>query len=491
MLNEAGVVFCNPPISLRKMYGALTSGGAFIPPLNLLSLAAQTRLYGYDTKIIDCSVEKLDFGQSADKITSFKSRYIGITATTISINDAAKLAQKIKARSPFSYIIIGGVHLTALPLKTMLDHPEFDVGVYGEGEITIVNLLNVLKNKEDISSVKGVVFRDKAGRVHITEKQPLIEDLDILPAPAWDLLDGFATKYAPTTSRMTGLPSIYLNSSRGCPYRCIFCDRSVLGHRFRGFSDKRIVQLFRKAKEEFQVKHITIYDENMAINKERVVDFCKSLIEANLSIHWSCDMRADFIAGHEDIPALMYDSGCRSVSFGIESGSQEVLDFYQKGESLEDIKKAVSLMSRAGINTTGFFILGGPTESIATIQATISFASSLELDYALPFYFTPFPGSSVYNQIGRYGVFKENWDLMSTAAPLFLPHGITEKKLEQLYSHFIVKFYCNHKRLFRLFRKNLNARSLWRLFKTGLGILPVIAEKIIPHRNYAQYWKVQ
>lgn len=483
MLNESAIVFCNTPISLRKMYGALASGGAFIPPLNLLSLAAQTRLHGYNTKIIDCSVEKFDFDQSAQKIASFEAKYVGITATTLSINDAERLAQKIKERSPFSCIIVGGVHLTASPLRTLRDYPVFDIGVYGEGEITIVNLLDAFKTRRDIRLVKGIVFRDNSGQIHITEKQPLIEDLDALPMPAWDLLDGFATKYSPATSRMTGFPSVYINSSRGCPYRCIFCDRSVLGHRFRGFSEGRIVQLFQKAKELYQVEHITVYDENMAISKRRLVNICSELINSDINVHWSCDMRADFIAKHEEIPPLMFDAGCRNVNFGIESGSQNVLDFYQKGESLDDIKKAVSLMQRAGITTTGFFILGGPTETVLTIKDTISFAADLELDYALPFYFTPFPGSTIYNEINRYGIFKEDWDQMSTSVPLFLPHGMTQNKLEQLYFHFILKFYCNPKRLLRLFRRNLDATLLWRLLKTGMGILPIFFGRIIPNKK--------
>lgn len=480
MLDEAAIVFCNPPLSLRRMYGALASGGAFVPPLNLLSLAAQTRACGYAAGIIDCSAEKLDLDQSAEKITGFKARYIGITATTLSINAAARLADKIKRKSPSARIILGGVHLSALPLETLRDYPAFDIGVYGEGELTIVNLLNALRDKRDIRAVKGIVFRDDAGNVHITEQQPLIEDLDTLPLPAWDLLDGFETKYAPTTSRMTGLPAIYINSSRGCPYQCVFCDRSVLGGRFRGFSEERIAQLFRKAKEMFGARHITVYDENMAISRDRVMNLCTHLINEGLGIHWSCDMRADFIARNEEILSLMHKAGCRSVSFGIESGNQDVLDFYKKGETLDDIRKAVSAVHAAGIMTTGFFILGGPVETAASLNETISFARNLKLDYALPFYFAPFPGSAIYKEIRHYGTFNENWDHCSTSVPLFLPHGMTRKELEQFYFSFIITFYLAPARICRLICRNLNVKSLLRLCMTGMGILPVLLGKIMP-----------
>jgi anaerobic magnesium-protoporphyrin IX monomethyl ester cyclase len=482
MLNESAIVFCNPPISLKKMYGALSSGGAFIPPLNLLALAAQTRRHGYDTKIVDCAVEKYDVRQSADKITSFNAQYIGLTATTLSISTAVQLAQEIKRRSPSSTVMVGGAHVTALPKKTMKDFPVFDIGVYGEGELTIINLLEALNKKQELGSVRGIVFRDSLGGIQITEKQPFIEDLDTLPLPAWDLLEGFATRYAPTTSRMTGLPSIYITSARGCPYQCIFCDRGVLGNRFRGFSAARVVQMFRQAQELFRVKHITVYDEIMAINRERVVNICQELMDAKLGIHWSCDMRADLISRHEDLPQLMAKAGCKNISFGVESGNQEVLGFYKKGESLEEIKKAVALVHKADIATTGFFILGGPTETVRTIKDTISFAASLELDYALPFYFVPFPGSAIYENIVQYGSLNENWDQFSTAVPIFIPQGLTRKKLEQLYFSFTMKFYLKPRRLWQLFYRNLNPRSFVRLLKTGTGLIPLIVNRIWPRR---------
>lgn len=471
MLNESAIVFCNPPISLKRLYGILAGGGAFVPPLNLLSLAAQTRENGYTTTIVDCSAEKLDFEQSVQRLVDSNAKYIGITATTLSINDAARLARKIKDVLPSSVIIIGGVHVTALPVETIRDYVEFDIGVCGEGELTIINLLDALRKNKDLHLVKGIVFRSN-GQIKVTDKQLLINDLDILPLPAWDLLDGFATRYAPTTSRMTGLPSIYINSARGCPYQCIFCDRSVLGNSFRAFSEKRVVQMIQKAKEMYKVKHITIYDENIAINRQRVVNLSRMFLEAQLNVNWSCDMRADFICRNEDIPQLIYKAGCQGVNFGVESGNQRILDFYKKGETLGEIKKAISLVHKAGINTTGFFIIGGPTETAATIKDTISFASSLELDYAVALYFTPFPGSIIYKDIKRYGEFKEDWDQYNSFVPLFLPQGLTQKMLEKFFNNFFVKFYFKPKRINQIFRRNFNIKSLWRLFKTGAEVIP-------------------
>lgn len=472
MLDEKSIIFCNPPISLKRLYGILESGGAFAPPLNLLSLAAQTRVHGYTTKIIDCAAEKLDYKISARKIVDFKCKYIGITATTVSINDAVYLAREIKAISREAIVIIGGVHITALPFETMQANPEFDIGVYGEGEITIINVLDALSEKKELAKVKGILFRKQNGEVVKNEKQPLIEDLDSLPLPAWDLLEGFATRYAPTTSRMTALPSIYINSSRGCPYKCVFCDRSVLGNKFREFSPDRMIDMFKRAKEMFKVKNITIYDENMTLSKERLVDLCSKIIKNKLHITWSCDMRADFIVRNLDVLKLMYKSGCRSINFGVESGNQKVLDFYKKGERLEDIDSALQLTHEAGISTTGFFIIGGPTETVETINDTIRFASRLKLDYAVPFYFTPFPGSAIYKDISKFGIYTEDWDQSSSLTPLFIPRDLTKKTLERLYLAFIIKFYFTPKRAIQIISRNMNLRSLARLFTTGIGIIP-------------------
>ena len=270
---------------------------------------------------------------------------------------------------------------------------------------------------------------------------------------------------------MTGLPSVYINSSRGCPYKCIFCDRSVLGDKFRGFSTSRLITMFKKVKELYNVKNITIYDENMTFNKNRLVSLCNELVKNKLNITWSCDMRADFVARNLDVLELMYQSGCRSINFGIESGNQKVLDFYRKGESLEDIEKAVRFTHEARINTTGFFILGGPTETEGTINDSIRFASRLKLDYAVPFYFTPFPGSVIFKDISKFGAYAEDWDQSSGLAPLFIPHDLTKKTLERLYLLFIIKFYFTPKRIFQLIQRNMNINSLARLFKTGAGII--------------------
>ncbi len=209
------IIFVNPPLTLEEMYGKLAIAGSRDPPLGLCYLAAITKEKGYETKILDAPAMNFGIKRSLEYILKENPDYVGITAVTLSITKAAKLAKMIKNINKNIKIIIGGPHITGIPKKTMELFKEFDIGVIGEGEITIVELLDHLNNKKSLNKIKGIVYR-KNGRIILNKRREFISNLDKLPLPAWSLLPNLAKTYIPSAFGYEKLPSNVLITSRGC-----------------------------------------------------------------------------------------------------------------------------------------------------------------------------------------------------------------------------------------------------------------------------------
>lgn len=444
------IVLINPPSSVENEFGVLAAGGGFRPPLNLLYLAAVLRENGYQVEIIDAPVQCTNYGELICKIKESRPDYCGLTAMTLTIGSAAMTAELIKKECPGCPVIIGGAHVSAVPEQTLTNCSSFDYGVIGEGELTLLELLEFLREKKDLSTVAGLIFRGKSGFIR-TGSRPFIQKLDTLPFPAWDLLPDYVQTYRPSKIRQIRFPSAYLATSRGCPFQCTFCTNIVHGRSFRSHSVDYLMRMIRHLIKRYRIKDVTLYDENLTIQKERITEFCTRISKERLDITWSCDARADSVT--PGLLSLMYSAGCRSISFGIESGSQEVLDFYHKNLSLEQISYAVRETHKAGIITSGFFIIGGPTETEATINKTIAFAKSLDLDYFTPFYFNVFPEGPVYGTIREYGTFDPDYSKANMSEPIFIPNGMTKKKLVNLFNKALFSFYLRPAKIIFLIRQ--------------------------------------
>ena len=181
------IVFVSPPLSLEERYGHLAPGGSLMPLIGLCNLAAVTRTKGYTTRILDSVALCLGFEETIASLTELSPKYVGLTAATVSIHNAAEVARLLKQRNSNITTIIGGPHVTAVPVESMQRFAHFDVAVVGEGEATIVELLEGLQNGRDLKEIPGLVVRDE-GEVIMTEPRSFIKDLDSLPMPAWDLL---------------------------------------------------------------------------------------------------------------------------------------------------------------------------------------------------------------------------------------------------------------------------------------------------------------
>jgi len=466
------IVFVNPPPP-KGENELWESAGPKTPPLGLLNLAAITRESGYETSILDAEALGLDVDTAVEKILNSSPNYVGITATTIFIKNAQKIAEKIKQKNKDIKILIGGAHLTALPEKTM-ENSSFDIGVIGEGEITLIDLLSALDNNEELDEIRGLIFI-KDNHIIKTEPRPLIHDLDILPMPAWDLLPEIKKHYRAYAQSADKFPSFSVITSRGCIGQCIFCDRAIFGNQCRAHSAEYVFKMMQTLNENYGIKNIIFEDDLFTIFRERINKLSELIKKNNLEISWSVCSRVDTV--NPEILKEMKQAGCWQILYGIESGSQRVLDFIKKKITLEQVTKAIKLTKEAGLHAKGFFILGHPTETKESIEQTLNFIKKSQLDDFSVSFFTPFPGSEIYTAIHAYGEVDEDWDKMNAFEPVFIPNGFTKKQLYSYSKRAYRSFYFKPKVMFNYIKRLKNPKQALFLVKGGIGLLKYLVKR--------------
>jgi len=432
------VFFATPPISMEERYGSLAGAGSSLPSLGILFLAAVTRQHGYPTVLVDAAALDLDPEGLLVRVKTARPDVLGLSATTFSICHAAAFAARVREFFPDITVIIGGPHVSAAPLETMQRFHEFDVAVVGEGEETIIELLKALDSGGALDAVSGIVIRCE-GDVTSTGRRAFLTDLDQLPYPAWDLLEGFPGRYPPASFKVKKLPAASLVTSRGCPNRCIFCDRSVFGSSCHAFSAEYVTGMIRHLVDQFGIREFSFEDDTFITFKKRLVTICQGLISLGLDISWTCLGRVNSIDA--ETLELMKRAGCWQISFGIESGSQEILTTIHKNITLEQIGRAVALCREAGILSKGFFIVGHPGETRQTLKQTLEFALKLPLDDISVTMLTPFPGTEIYERAAEFGEFDSDWSRMNLLNTVFIPHGLTHEDLEQNQREILRRFY--------------------------------------------------
>lgn len=462
------------PVPIKERYGQFAGVGSTQPSFGLLCLAAVARRAGHIVRVIDASADNLGPTETLKAILDFKPDLAGLSATTAGIAACGELAQALKQAVPDLPVVIGGCHVSAIPEETLIEFPAFDLAVIGEGESTLLDLLECRQAGAPLPvDLPGTVTRNPGGPVRRNPPRELIADMDSLPLPAWDLLPGFPRAYSPSPLRVRRWPCASVVLTRGCPNRCVFCDRSVFGNRCRGYSPSRAVQLLRDLRDNHGVREILIEDDTFVIVKERVRSFCEELIAARLDLSWSCLGRADRI--DLDLLKLMRRAGCWHISFGIESGDPEILKAMHKHLDLVQIRQALAWSRAAGLRTKGFFIVGFPRESADSLRKTKELACDLPLDDISVMQMTPFPGSELYAMAGEFGTFERNWRHMNAVDTVFVPNGFTRADMEAARSSMIRAFYLRPGMLARhawfWFR---NPRILRRLLGGARGIIRML-----------------
>ncbi|OYT33593.1 B12-binding domain-containing radical SAM protein [Archaeoglobales archaeon ex4484_92] len=430
------------------------------PPIGLGYLASVLREKGFKVKIVDDLVEKLDYQKLIKKIK--RSIMVGITSTTPTFNAALKYARKIKDALPNVFVILGGVHVSFKP-HDALKYPYVDAVCVGEGEETIVEVAERIESGKNLEGVKGTIYKEY-GRVIENKRRKFIEDLDSLPFPAFDLMP--LSKYRVFGYKLEQFPVI---TSRGCPFSCRYCSSSLfMGKKFRARSAENVVDEIEWLIDDFGARHIAFGDDTFTLNKKRVVEICNEIKSRRIEIEWSCSSRIDTING--DLLKRMKEAGCSAIYYGVESASQNILEYYNKGINLERVKQVIKLTKDIGISTICSFIIGAPMEKRTDILKTLRFAIDLDPDYAQFSVLTPYPGTSIYEEAKREDLLlTENYDFYTAGKPVLKNLYMSPEEIANLLKYCYVRFYLRPSFIIRELKR--------RHFGVVLGVLKRIFTK--------------
>ncbi len=411
-----------------------------MPPLGLASIAAFLDQSAISNHIIDCYAHP----DSDDLILTYlkkeKPEFIGFSCTTSSFFDGIRIAALAKEQVPGIKVVFGGVHVSALRERLIRQYLSIDYLVVGEGEQTLKELLTT--PTADLKTVKGIVFRTENNQAIFTGFRKKMLDLDTLPFPAYEKLSGYPHVYKLPIFNYPKVPNASCISSRGCPYSCSYCDRSVFQKSFRFNSAAYLYAHLKHLKEQFNIRHINFYDDQFTFNRARVIAFAKLIIENDLKITFNCAARAEHL--DFELLQLMKKAGCWMISLGIETGDEDLLAQHRQNPDLEMMRDKILLIKKAGIRVKGLLMMGLPGETEASIQKSRKYVYSLPLDDFNLAKFTPFPGSPIHKEItakeSDLGEFDENWEKMDCMQFLFIPKGITKERMEVLF----IDFYKSH-----------------------------------------------
>jgi len=395
-------------------------------PLGILYIASCLRVSGHDVSLLD-----LTFDKDLSRLREVRNAdVVGISATT-SMFDAARLVLAcVKRINPGVPCVLGGPHATVLPMESL--NAGFDYVVVGEGERTIVELVSALERKsiDDIEGIAGVVGK-KDGKIWSCMHREPIANLDTIPFPSRDLID--YDKYS-----KFGPFAFGIIASRGCPYNCLFCQptlRKLFGKRVRQRSAVNVVDEIEEIQHQYKLSEVPLVfrDDTLgALGPEWFRAFCHELAIRRIRTRWKCQLRVNEIS--RELLELMHKSGCSTVQFGVESGSQRILNFYRKGITVDQTIRAFDMCHQLGLRTYAFLMLGAPEEKEEDLQLTLDLVRRIVPDDVGICITTPVPGTDLYDLAMRKGIYNiRHWvesDYYITKTPMKLAH-LSQKDLNK------------------------------------------------------------
>lgn len=411
-----------------------------MPPHGLMMLAAVLERHGFDCEIVDAFAHPKPLAELVTDILQLGPAAVGVSTTTSSFPGGYAVAEAVKAARPEVTVVFGGVHPTSIWRRILEEFPAVDAVVVGEGEETLLDLAR--NDWRPAAGIPGLAFRTPDGGIEFGGPRPHLRDLDSLPHPAYGKLRGYPKAYPLPIFNYPRSPATTFISSRGCPYSCSYCDRSVFGSSFRPHSPAYMVDHLAMLKSRYGIRHVNIYDDNFLMRRERLVEFAELLLRRGLRTTFNCIGRADGLDA--DLLRLMKRAGCWMINVGVESGDQATIAPHRTNSDLDVIREVVARIRTAGIRCKGLFMMGIPGETEESAWKTIRFAVDNPFNDANLTKFTPFPGAPIYRTIREHGTFVEDWEKMNCMNFVFVPNGFALERLEEIYAEFYRRFFGRH-----------------------------------------------
>jgi len=432
-------------------------------PIGIAYLTAVLEKSGYDVTVIDCPALGIDHENLGAKIATIEPSVVGITSVTPMIQSALLAAHVAKEKCPNTIVILGGPHVTFMDEQILSENPEVDVVVRGEGEQTLLELMRHVSNFGDLHEIAGITFRNN-GRIIRTPNRPFIQNLDELPRPAYEQLP--LKKY-----QLFGKTILPIMTSRGCPFRCSYCVSSRLnGVKFRARSPKNVVDELEWLRDTHGADAFSFYDDAFTFDIERAGKICEEIKNRNIGLPWDCQTRVDRIS--KEVLVKMREAKCQLVSFGVESGSQKILDAVNKRTTVEQNERAIGWAKEVGISVSISVIIGYPGETPDTLKQTMDFIRKVEPDYVYLCLATPYPGTALRELVKELGWnMSIEWSQYDLQTPIFenplLPNDELLEARKEFYNNFYSPKYILRQSLKGNFYSQIMARTalnyiLWR-----------------------------
>lgn len=449
-----------------------------LPPMDLMYLAAVAEEAGFEAKIADYSLKSEKENVKGEKnveynyltfhishftsaLKQFKPDYLVINVASTTFENDLSVLSIAKEILPNVITIAKGAHFLTSNTDILYNYKSLDLIIVGEAEKTLKEILE----GKPYHRIKGLCYRDGFAAKY-TGKRPLIQDLDKLPFPARHLIDNNLFR-RPDNNKVQAIIKV----SRGCPNHCFFCLATpVSGAKVRGRSAENIIEEIEECIEKYEIKNFLFWSDIFNFDREWLMDLCEKIIESDLKITWSANMRADNV--DEEMAELMYESGCRLVSIGVESGSQYILDKIGKKITIEEIRKAVKIFKAAKIKIYNYFVIGLPWDNETTIEETIEFAIALNSDFASFYTAVPLPGTRFYKFANENNLLNGNvsWE-GAYYNPIINTMCLNKERILELHKSAIRRFYLRPRYILKAISNIRSFAEVKSYTKAGANIL--------------------
>jgi radical SAM superfamily enzyme YgiQ (UPF0313 family) len=437
------------------------------PNLGLGYLATSLQNNGYEVEIWDGVKNDMTRKKLEDRLKVCDYQVAGFQTYTRSVREVQQGLEKVKSISPDIVTVVGGPHPSGDPEGSM-NHLKADFAFRGEAEIGLVQLLKKLNGSEDLKfeDINNLIWKDN-GSVISNPLKP-IEDLDAVGIPAWDMINPNDYPYAPIGAFSKKFPLTSISSTRGCPYRCTFCaNNTIMGRKVRARSADIVLKEMELLHDKYGVREFQIIDDNFTSKKELTLGVCQGILDRGWDIALSFPNGVRLSTLDKDILNLLERAGCYSLGLGIESGSPNTLKNMKKAQSVDEIKKQVNLIHRVTkIRTTGFFIIGYPTETKEDIMQTIELSKELPIDRAQFTICLPVPGSEMTEQMIKEGKLDDvDFSDISFQNIVHVPEDMTLEELRKYRKKAYMEFYLRLRIILGLFSEIQSFEHVKFLFR--------------------------